>query len=436
MFKRCIAALLTLLLCAIPADGLLTTAQAEQPQNFANLVVFAYFSDEPNKNYFNEPSDRPGRTRAQALMELYDGQQGRSFRQYMNAISGGRFQVRNLFPQWDGQTLTACELPYTRRQAQTDSMDTPILTALVRQLPELNGRILDCNGDGLIDNLSVVLLGEAKNPTGSPPSLYPHQNTLPAGLSFSGRRVASYNILNTDRLLDSSRADGSGLICHEFLHTLGYPDLYTQDASTPVGCWDIMAFSSRCPSYPLAYLRSHFTGWGTLPELNVSTRNVPICPPGERGPQAYLIRCRRSPGEIFVVEMRRQTSPLDDNALDSRIGGTGLIVYRVDTTVDNLSNYCGSTGVYVFRPQPGQNGYVEGSERATVNNAFLSAESGRTSIGTTDRSAGLAQGALTFSDGSNSGIVISEVSALQNGGMTFSVTIPPTDSAFSGHTAA
>ena len=79
---------------------------------------------------------------------------------------------------------------------------------------------------------------------------------------------------------------------------------------------------------------------------------------------------------------------------------------------------------------------MEGSERATVNNAFLSAESGRTSIGTTDRSAGLAQGALTFSDGSNSGIVISEVSALQNGGMTFSVTIPTTDSAFSGHTAA
>lgn len=95
--------------------------------------------------------------------------------------------------------------------------------------------------------------------------------------------------------------------------------------------------------------------------------------------------------------------------------------------MDSLSNYFGSTGVYVFRPQPGQNGYVEGSERATVGNAFLSAESGRTSIGSADPNAGLAQGALTFSDGTNSGIVISDVSSAQNGSMTFSVTIPQAD---------
>ncbi|WP_270914620.1 bacterial Ig-like domain-containing protein [Allofournierella sp. CML151] len=113
--------------------------------------------------------------------------------------------------------------------------------------------------------------------------------------------------------------------------------------------------------------------------------------------------------------------------MDARIGGTGLIVYRVDTTVDGLSNYFGSTGVYVFRPQPGQNGYVEGSERATVGNAFLSAESGRTSIGSADPGAGLAQGALPFSDGTNSGIVISDVSSAQGGSMTFSVTIPEAD---------
>ena len=168
---------------------------------------------------------------------------------------------------------------------------------------------------------------------------------------------------------------------------------------------------------------AHFTGWTQLPELTSSTRNVSICAPGEAGNQAYVIRSQRNPYELFVVEMRRQTSLYSDDTLDSRVGGTGLIVYRVDTTVDGLSNYFGSTGVYVFRPQPGQNGYAEGSERATVGNAFLSAESVRTSIGSADPNAGLAQGALTFSDGTNSGIVISDVSSAQNGSMTFSVTI-------------
>ena len=107
MIKRCIATLLTLVLCMAPTGGLLLPARAAEqpPRDFANLVLFAYFSDEPNKDYFNQPSAQPGKSRAQALMELYDGQQGRSFRQYMNTISGGRFQVHNLFPQWDGQTL-------------------------------------------------------------------------------------------------------------------------------------------------------------------------------------------------------------------------------------------------------------------------------------------------------------------------------------------
>ena len=429
MIKRWIATLLALVLCMSPSGGLLLPARAEDqpPQDFANLVLFAYFSDEPNKDYFNQPSAQPGRTRAQALMELYDGPQGRSFRQYMGTISGGRFQVHNLFPQWDGQALTACELPFTRQQAQTGSIDAAILTALVQQLPALDGLLLDYDGDGAIDNLSLVLLGKAENTTGSPPSLYPHQNTLPAGLHFSGKEVASYNMLNTDRLLDSPQADGSGVICHEFLHTLGYPDLYALNGSVPVGSWDIMASSSRYLSWPLAYLRAHFSGWATLPELNASSQKVSVCAPGEAGNQAYVIRSPRNPYEVFVVEMRRQTSPQDDNALDARIGGTGLIVYRVDTTVSDLSNYFGSTGVYVFRPQPGQNGYVADNERATVNNAFLSAGSGRTTIGSADLNAGLAQGALTFSDGTNSGIVISDVSAEQGGGMTFSVTIPQAD---------
>lgn len=80
MIKRCIATLLTLVLCMAPTGGLLLPARvAEQPpRDFANLVLFAYFSDEPNKDYFNQPSAQPGKSRAQALMELYDGQQAQT----------------------------------------------------------------------------------------------------------------------------------------------------------------------------------------------------------------------------------------------------------------------------------------------------------------------------------------------------------------------
>lgn len=80
MIKRCIATLLTLVLCMAPTGGLLLPARAAEqpPRDFANLVLFAYFSDEPNKDYFNQPSAQPGKSRAQALMELYDGQQAQT----------------------------------------------------------------------------------------------------------------------------------------------------------------------------------------------------------------------------------------------------------------------------------------------------------------------------------------------------------------------
>ena len=80
MIKRCIATLFTLVLCMVPTGGLLLPARAAEqpPRDFANLVLFAYFSDEPNKDYFNQPSTQPGKSRAQALMELYDGQQAQT----------------------------------------------------------------------------------------------------------------------------------------------------------------------------------------------------------------------------------------------------------------------------------------------------------------------------------------------------------------------
>ena len=51
-------------------------------------------------------------------------------------------------------------------------------------------------------------------------------------------------------------------------------------------------------------------------------------------------------------------------------------------------------------------------------------ESGRTGIGSADMSSTLADGALTFSDGTNSGIVIRNVSSSAGDQMTLEVVIP------------
>lgn len=150
------------------------------------------------------------------------------------------------------------------------------------------------------------------------------------------------------------------------------------------------------------------------------------------GQQACILKSPLNEHEFFVVEMRTKNPTYVDNlpsrdTLDAKISGymnegeSGLIVYRVDTTVEGLSNHFGSTGIYVFRPQ---SGYT--SQDLAVQAAYLSPESGRTSIGTDDMTAGLADGALTFTDGSNSGIQIKNVS-VSGSQMTCEVVIPKED---------
>lgn len=423
--RRVIAFIAAVVLLATPSVGIQAADNAKaDPQDFANIVLFAYFRDETNKDYFNQPSPKDGtKTSAQKIIEYYDGTSGRAFGNYMSTISGGQLRVHNLFPQYDQATgrVSVVELPFQKTDAQNGNIDYNIIKHIAGQSIDVGSDTIDYDGDGVIDNLTVILVGEGVNNTTTIPSLYPHTAWYPGDSSIGGKKVYTYNMLNTDRI----EIDETGVICHEFLHSLGYPDLYTRDGSIPVYNWDIMGVSSKYVGTPLAYMKMYFSGWESLKTLDQNQTGVEISASSLNGEnQAYIIEAPGNPYEVFVVERRTKGDYADADSLDAAIGGSGLIVYRVDTTVDGLSNYFGKTGVYVFRPQPGQPGYDENSQTNTLNNAFLSEESGRVSIGSADMNKGLEDGALTFSDGTNSGIVISNVSSSADGKMTFDLQIP------------
>ena len=60
--------------------------------------------------------------------------------------------------------------------------------------------------------------------------------------------------------MDSVVSSEQGVLIHEFMHSIGYPDLYrSSGAATPVGRWDIMASVSTFVQYPLSYLRSEIS---------------------------------------------------------------------------------------------------------------------------------------------------------------------------------
>ena len=379
----------------------------KQTQHFANVVIFAYFHDDTTNEFADQANIKK-------IMEHFDGTSKRSFKNYMSEISYGQFEVHNVFPQYDGTTLQPYEIKNTTSaEAKASNLDYQIINEILTNIPEVTNEVVDYDGDGYVDNLTIVLNGGMDRQINPVPSLYPHKSNYPTASPWGSHYIGTYNMLNTVRM----KSDESSLIAHEFLHSLGYPDLYTADNSrTPVGVWGIMAESSKYISYPLAYLRAYFSGWIQMDTITTSTQNVTVHTQSNKdGNQAVILKSPYNNYEYFVVEMRKKGDYKDPDSYDSRILDSGIIVYRVDSTVSGLSNFGSKTAVYVFRPD---------GDNSKVKDAYLSQESGRTSIGSADMTATLEQGALTFSDGTNSGIVISNVSSSAGDSMTFDVTIP------------
>lgn len=235
-----------------------------------------------------------------------------------------------------------------------------------------------------------------------------------------GWHVGAYNVLPTNMLrLGTNYDQGYALASHEFLHTLGAPDLYRTagEAGDPVGrWWDLMAGPNLTASYPLAYTRSELR-WMDIETLKESGTYTLWPAEGVSGNRAYILKTSRSDSEFFVVEYRKK--PENKQDYDYYIPESGLIVYRVNNAVDYHTNKEGNNYIYVFRkdttdPAKAQ----ENAFKATVGGQY------RSSLGSSDLNAHYTSDTIFYSDGSNSGIVIDNVVTKEDGSVSFDVEFP------------
>ena len=413
--KKRIIFLLTLVVALTIPITCKAKVSKTQTKNVANVVLFAYFSDDNTaEEYF--------KTNRNYIIDVYEGTAQRSVVNVLKNISYGKLAVKNVFPQDDGTKINAIKLPFTEEEAKNTNIDYSIMKEILKNAPEVKNKIVDYDGDGIIDNVTIMLKGTAKsrNIDGVLPTLWAHRSSYAGDEIWSGRKIVDYNILNTYAVYDSIIADKAGVIVHEFLHTLGFPDLYPNQEGTycPVSKWDIMAVCSSYPQYPLAYLRHKIGGWIDINTITKSTTHLTLdLQSNENGNQAYILKSPLNENELFVVEFRKKPDIKSQDVLDSYIPGSGMVIYRINNSSTGLSNFFGNTGVYVFRA-PGYGDDLNGIN----NGSYFSKETGRTSFGNTDIN--VTKGALTYSDGSNSGILISNISSSSGNQMTFDVTIP------------
>jgi immune inhibitor A len=120
----------------------------------------------------------------------------------------------------------------------------------------------DSNGDGKLDLLIIVYAGKGAD-RANYSYIYPHQSHLDPFYLQDDVMVDHYILVHEIPSYDL------GTFCHEVGHSLGLPDLYT-DNCTVVGQWCLMGYGctiddGRLPGHLSAWCKLHL-GW-TEPEI-------------------------------------------------------------------------------------------------------------------------------------------------------------------------
>ena len=422
---------IVLLVCSVLLWKPVQAEAAEQ--TVGNLVLMVDFANDTG--YFQ--------TNYKNCEAIYTKQSVNSVHAYIAAISDGKVAVNSLFPQDNNDTF----VPITLTKSCMEYTETEFITEVVNQVNGLceSGQIanitagLDAgNQEGCIDNVTfLVKVGAGQDDKSGP--YYPHKADGAGAWELFGKKVASYNVIPSTRLwiTDGGMAYDWGYttISHELLHSLGAPDLYrtTGDIGEPVGIWDHMAAVSTPANYPLIYTRKDL-GWIPEEDTPVVTQSgdytlVPA--ENSSGTRAYILKTKLSSSQFFVVEYRVKTDAAGDGTrgYEYELPESGLIVYRVNTALADYTNAAGENYMYVFRPGTADSRgayetYVN-EYKQTVNSVRKAAvgTASRPTLGSADMDAPCTQDTIFYDDGSNSGIVISNV-RYENGTATFHVEFP------------
>ncbi|MBU4486848.1 MAG: M6 family metalloprotease domain-containing protein [Candidatus Delongbacteria bacterium] len=366
-----------------------------------NLVIFIRFSDE-TETIFN--------SKRSYYDNYFNKTDGSSLGNYFNEVSYEKLEVsstyyphvddfatnlsyqdinpRAYFQPYNATTNPIGYVSYSERVVREHDLLERAVIAVADEVPAKLD--IDSNNDGYVDNVVFLISGA---PGAWASLLWPHRWILYSNnVLINGKRVYDYNF----DLTGTTTYFTVGVICHEFFHTLGAPDLYHYyDDISPdaVGAWDVMNDTSNPPQYMGAWMKYKYGDWiDSVPIISEPGEYIlnPLTSPTGN---IYRINSPNSTSEFFVLEYRKQTGFYEPSLPGN---DDGILIYRIN------SHYEGNAGgppdeVYVFRP----NGTT--TVWGSLNDALFSKALGRTEFN-------FASNPYPFlSDGSVGGINISNI---------------------------
>lgn len=342
---------------------------------------------------------------------------------------------------------------------------------------------LDNDNDGLVDSVSFILNTEVESGDYGE-LIWPHMTSLfeyddgiqeqyfvPTGYEddlalldkayLKDFRVYKYNVLSYG-YMQKSNLDGDyeglgdvGVICHEFMHTLGIYDYYAYDNDdrVSVGEFDIMGTTTAIPQYPLSYVREKM-GWLSAGKEILAVESdgrytlYPVTANSKVKAYKIVLNDYLQTGEYYMIECR--SSEDTNGKFDSLLSGSGLIIYRIneknafigpdgkESTVD-YGNMYGQEEVYVLRCGDGKEINTSSFSLALLNGNTVTdglSAYDKSTFGYKDKSKDqtTVNSGLSFlkpkitvisgSDGKNSGIYLEDIEENQDGSFSFTIDIP------------
>lgn len=378
--------------------GAAVTVQA-QTTELTNLVIFVRFADDAEITHSFDDIDIMFNNKTPGYLSVYNFYDAMSYgRIHYNTVYTNNIQNGVIVSYQDLQPRSYFE-PYSPSNPIGYTEPNPFLGVSMREA-ELLGRIvgyvdsmhwvsssvnLDGNGDGMVDNLSIIVKGS----TGAWASiLWPHMEYFPYdSLDYEPRiNGLKINTFNFEFEGASPSLFSANVFRHEMGHSLNMPDLYhylNYSEVSPAGSWDMMCYN---------YGSNHTAAIYKNKILHVSDDPIEITEDGEYtllsvgsspSQNCYYIKSHVDPSQWYLFEYRNQ-----NDLFEAGLPGSGLLVARWNDTVtldydgmfaNSFFDFYNQAHQYwIFRP-----GSNIDTVNGDINSAHFSHATGRTSFGPT-----------------------------------------------------
>ena len=319
----------------------------DTPKALVILVEFqdcAFLTKDPVSVFNHLLNASPEDETPQVLLEDYNNNTNftntGSVKQYFSDMSEGEFQ-----PQFDVKGVVKVSKNYAYYgQDQSENSRDIKYKEMIKEACELaksqlgvNFSEYDANNDGNVDLVYVIHAGYGQNTGGE-------ENTLWAKTSFNyittidGKEISAHGINSELNFNKGNYITGIGVICHEFSHTMGIPDLYPYNSKAYVNnqepeSWDLMDAgeygNNGYTPVPYCAWELDIMGWNAgIETLDKEPKQITMEPYFSGNRKAYKIEADN--GEYLLLQNLQRTG------WGKGYMSHGLLIYRIDYQRSNV----------------------------------------------------------------------------------------------------